>query len=167
MVSATLFSAYTCAAFSAKTPDSCPTKQRYHHSLLPRRAEGAGDVQNVPGASGTVQSNRRSWLAKGLVSASSAILLDLGSDPPSAVADVYALPTKMKQFTVLAPLGTPKSTGSKLTGLSLSEIASRLSHDLVEGSTGKGGYFISGKCMNCLCRSFSDTRTGKLTLSIS
>jgi hypothetical protein len=132
------FSVATRAAFSANP-------RRSIKGRAARRAEGSDEVQNVPVASGTAQPNRRSWLVKGLVAASSAFLLDLASDPPSAVADVYALPTKMKQFTVLAPLGTPTTTGSKLTGLSLSEIASRLSRDLVEGSTGQGGYFISGK----------------------
>lgn len=36
------------------------------------------------------------------------------------------------------------TTRIKLTGLSLSEIATQLSHDLLDGSSGKGGYFISG-----------------------
>ena len=147
------FSVATRAAFSTNP-------RRSIKGRAARRSEGADEVHNVPVASGTPQSNRRSWLVKGLVAASSAFLLDLASDPPSAVADVYALPTKMKQFTVLAPLGTP-TTGSKLTGLSLSEIASRLSRDLVEGSTGQGGYFISGKYLCIACGRSFRTRTGE------
>jgi hypothetical protein len=134
LVRAILFSVATCAAFSAN-PRRDRVLQLLCEVCASRRAEGADEIQY----------NRRILLVKGLVAASSASLLGLASDPPSAVAEVYALPTKMKSFTVLAPLGTPTTTGSKLTGLSLSEIASRLSSDLVEGSTGQGGYFISGK----------------------
>ncbi len=79
-------------------------------------------------------SNRRAWIAK--VSTSAAIILDTNT-PPIASADVDALPDELKQFTALAPLGTPSSTGNKLKGLSLSQIASILSRDLVDGSTGK------------------------------
>jgi len=68
------------------------------------------------------------------------------------VGNNAALPDDLKQFTALAPLGVPTSTGSKLTGLSLSELASRLSHDLVEGSNGEGGYFISGDISTQLFR---------------
>lgn len=94
----------------------------------------------APNSSLSNRSSRRSWIAKNIISASSAILLfDDVSNPPTASADV-----DLRQYTALAPLGTPTSTGEKLTGLSLSELASRLSHDLVEGSTGQGGYFISG-----------------------
>ncbi|KAL7529424.1 hypothetical protein ACHAXR_002960 [Thalassiosira sp. AJA248-18] len=88
-------------------------------------------------------SSRRSWIIKSFVVSTSATLLDV-SNPSAAVADVDVLPNGLRKFTALAPLGAPTSTGNKLAGLSLSEIASRLSHDLVEGSTGKGGYFVSG-----------------------
>mmetsp|Transcript_14580 Transcript_14580/g.31712 ORF Transcript_14580/g.31712 Transcript_14580/m.31712 type:complete len:236 (+) Transcript_14580:46-753(+) len=94
----------------------------------------------APNNSISNHSSRRSWIVKNIVSASSAILsLDYVSNPPTAVADV-----DLRQYSALAPLGKPTSTGKKLTGLTLSELASRLSHDLVEGSTGQGGYFISG-----------------------
>jgi len=91
-------------------------------------------------------SSRRSWLAKSLVSASAA-LSELPSNPSAAFADV-----DIREYTALAPLGTPTSTGDKLTGLSLSEMASRLSHDLAEGSTGEGGYFVSGDISTQLFR---------------
>ncbi|KAL7536215.1 hypothetical protein ACHAWF_005398 [Thalassiosira exigua] len=94
--------------------------------------------------------SRRGWMAKSLASTSAALLDALR--PPSAVAEADGLPSDLKKYTVLAPLGAPSSTGSKLSGLSLAEIASRLSRDLVEGSTGKGGYFISGDISTQLFR---------------
>jgi hypothetical protein len=94
------------------------------------------------------KSTRRSWLAKCLIpTSSSAILLLVNCPSSSATAvsnKVNELPSKLKQYTALAPLGPNTSTGIKLTGLSLSEIATQLAHDLVYGSSGKGGYFISG-----------------------
>ena len=93
-------------------------------------------------------STRRSWLAKCLIPTSSSAFLLLVNCPSSsataAINNVNELPSKLKQYTSLAPLGPNTSTGIKLTGLSLSEIATQLAHDLVDGSTGKGGYFISG-----------------------
>ena len=87
-------------------------------------------------------STRRSWIIKSLVSTS----ITLGPSSPCVASDevVATLPRDLRQYTALAPLGTPTSTGDKLTGLSLNEIASRLSHDLVDGANGRGGYFISG-----------------------
>ena len=88
-------------------------------------------------------STRRSWIVKSLVSTS--ITLGVPSSPSIASDEVIAtLPRDLRQYTALAPLGTPTSTGDKKTGLSLNEIASRLSHDLVDGANGRGGYFISG-----------------------
>ena len=60
--------------------------------------------------------------------------------------ELKELPIDLRKYTALAPLGKDAntSTGNKLTGLSMESIASRLSNDLVNGSTGKGGYFISG-----------------------
>ena len=87
--------------------------------------------------------SRRNWIIKGVVS-SSAFLFDATCNPSDAKAAVESLPTDLRKYTALAPLGDPTSTGTKQVGLSLTEIASRLSHDLVQGSTGKGGYFVSG-----------------------
>lgn len=107
----------TCTALSAKTASNRPSS-------------------NQP-------SSRRNWLAKS-ASAASAVAFFGASTPSAAVADAGSLPEDLKRFTALAPLGSPVSVGGKLTGLSLSDIAARLSRDLVEGSTGKGGYFVSG-----------------------
>ena len=68
----------------------------------------------------------------------------------ASAAEVKELPRELRKFTALAPLGdnaptaTKAALENKLTGLSLKDIATKLSHDLVDGSTGKGGYFISG-----------------------
>mmetsp|Transcript_16768 Transcript_16768/g.25459 ORF Transcript_16768/g.25459 Transcript_16768/m.25459 type:complete len:238 (-) Transcript_16768:576-1289(-) len=84
--------------------------------------------------------SRRNWIGK-LVTAASATSTLCITSPAVAQQEVQELP----RYTALAPLGDANtSTGNKLTGLSMDSIASRLSHDLVDGSTGKGGYFISG-----------------------
>ena len=90
-------------------------------------------------------SSRRQWMAKGagIISSGLPFLLDL-SDPGEASAEIEALPQELRQFTALAPLGSPKATGTKLKGLSLQDIAARLSNDLTNGAKGAGGYFISG-----------------------
>jgi len=108
-------------------------------------------------------SSRRNWIEESLVVPSAAaftlcpiIIVNPPSPATAAQEDDevevggssnivgHELPNDLRKFTALAPLGDATSTGSKLIGLSLEDIASRLSHDLVEGCTGKGGYFISG-----------------------
>jgi hypothetical protein len=54
------------------------------------------------------------------------------------------LPLQLRDFTRLAPLGPATQSFSKTTGLSLDDLARRLNHDLIEGSTGEGGYILSG-----------------------
>mmetsp|Transcript_16256 Transcript_16256/g.32854 ORF Transcript_16256/g.32854 Transcript_16256/m.32854 type:complete len:242 (+) Transcript_16256:182-907(+) len=88
--------------------------------------------------------SRRNWIGK-LVTAASATYTTNPPSPAVAQQVVQELPIDLRRYTALAPLGDANtSTGNKLTGLSMDSIASRLSHDLVDGSTGKGGYFISG-----------------------
>ena len=85
---------------------------------------------------------RRNWIGK-LVTAASATSTLCITSPAVAQQEVQELPIDLRRYTALAPLGDANaSTGNKLTGLSMDSIASRLSHDLVDGSTGKGGYFI-------------------------
>lgn len=93
----------------------------------------------------TESSSRRQWMAKGvgIVSSGLPFLLDL-LNPDEAAGEIEALPQELRQYTALAPLGSPKATGTKLKGLSLPAIAARLSNDLTNGATGAGGYFISG-----------------------
>ena len=91
-------------------------------------------------------SSRRNWIYKS-ISISTSITSILVDDPSMAIAnsDVDALPSELKQYTALAPLGNPTSTGEKVIGSTLEELAILLTKDLVEGSTGKGGYFVSGE----------------------
>jgi len=63
--------------------------------------------------------------------------------PPEAAATIDELPSFIRPYTNLAPLGSPDST-SKTTGLSLDALKDRLEHDLVFGSENNGGYFITG-----------------------
>jgi hypothetical protein len=63
---------------------------------------------------------------------------------PSNARAEGELPLKLRDFTRLAPLGPATQSFRKTTGLSLEELAQRLQHDLLEGSTGEGGYIISG-----------------------
>jgi len=94
--------------------------------------------------------SRRHWIGQG-IGASGAVLLDIFA-PSVCFADVDALPSELRQYTALAPLGRPTATGTKLSGLSLPEIASRLSRDLTEGSEGRGGYFVTGDLSSELFR---------------
>lgn len=95
----------------------------------------------------TIILSRRNWLGNLVVVSSTSSTLCITKQEPAVAQEVQELPIDLRKYTALAPLGDAStSTGSKkLTGLSMEGIASRLSHDLVEGSTGKGGYFISGK----------------------
>ena len=82
----------------------------------------------------TKECTRRGWIS-GV--ASSASIGVLHNEPSHAAVDV-------REYTALAPLGRPLTTGDKHTGLSLSQLSERLANDLQSGSTGRGGYFISG-----------------------
>jgi len=86
---------------------------------------------------------RRQWMRKGvgtcIVSGGAPFLLDL-VHPGEAIAEIEALPPEVRQYTALAPLGSPRATGDKSTGLSLTEMAARLSNDLANGAKGEGGY---------------------------
>jgi len=64
--------------------------------------------------------------------------------PKDAVAATGELPSFLRPFTRLAPLGSPQTSSNKTTNLSLQELADRLSKTLVQGDTGNGGYFLSG-----------------------
>lgn len=55
------------------------------------------------------------------------------------------LPTFLRPFTKLAPLGSPQvSKEPKTTNLSLTQLSSILSNALVHGATNQGGYFVTG-----------------------
>eukprot|EP00536_Pseudo-nitzschia_multiseries_P001443 jgi/Psemu1/180985/e_gw1.18.240.1 len=71
---------------------------------------------------------------------------------PSKAGAADELPSVLRDYTKLAPLG-PKATAAssangafagKSIGLDPDEIARRLANDLVYGATGRGGYFVSG-----------------------
>ncbi|EJK52722.1 hypothetical protein THAOC_27976 [Thalassiosira oceanica] len=83
----------------------------------------------------TMECTRRGVISRILGVASSASVCVL--KPSYAAVDV-------REYTALAPLGRPSTTGDKCTGLSLSQLSERLTNDLQSGSTGRGGYFISG-----------------------
>lgn len=107
-------------------------------------------------------SSRRKWISQQVGATTTLlgiaqIIVGNNNNPSSyaSAAEVEELPKELRKFTALAPLGdaatATKAIENKLTGLSLDDIATKLSHDLVDGSTGKGGYFISGMC-NCIMR---------------
>ena len=54
------------------------------------------------------------------------------------------LPSALRDYTALAPLGKPVTSDNKTKGLSLEELATRLAHDLEYGATQQGGYFLTG-----------------------
>jgi hypothetical protein len=88
--------------------------------------------------------------------------------PSNARAAENELPLKFREFTRLAPLGPATQTFRKTTGLSLEVLARRLEHDLLEGSTGEGGYIISGDFSTDIFRDdclFVDPTTSVASLS--
>ena len=80
--------------------------------------------------------SRRAWFSQTL-----AIVTTTTASSPSIAQD--ELPSFLRDFTTLAPLGK-KTTSQKTTGLSLDELAQRLTRDLTVGATGKGSYFLTG-----------------------
>lgn len=63
-------------------------------------------------------------------------------EPAIAAEDLGAL----RKYTALAPLGPADRVvgGTKRTGLPLADLAAILAQDVECGSSGKGGYFVSG-----------------------
>lgn len=74
--------------------------------------------------------------------------------PSDALASGNELPMSVRDYTKLAPLGgsVTVSQEDKTRNLSLQEIARRLQNDLGTGSTGQGGYIISGDISTDLFR---------------
>lgn len=91
--------------------------------------------------------SRRDW-CRGLLVSGAAVV---GSNGPPALA-AGELPLSVRDYTKLAPLGSARVAYSKTTNLPLSEMARRLTIDLSEGATGKGGYIISGDLSTDLFR---------------
>eukprot|EP00977_Amphora_coffeiformis_P001868 scaffold360_cov192-Amphora_coffeaeformis.AAC.8 len=96
--------------------------------------------------SSSSSSSRRRWMASVAAWTLATVCIPIA---PSQ-ADVGELPSVLKDYTKLAPLGptyAPSSSSSSATktlGLSLEELAQRLGRDLSGGSTGRGSYIISG-----------------------
>jgi hypothetical protein len=88
--------------------------------------------------------SRRSWLTQavgGILVASSS-----SSSSPAVAVTPDELPSFLREYTALAPLGTkqPQFGAAKTLGLSLDELAARLTQALTHGATGQGGYFLTG-----------------------
>lgn len=96
--------------------------------------------------------SRREWCSKAFIIGSGLPALIVGAPAKrSGAAEIDELPMNLRDFTKLAPLGSPaRQQGQeeeeevKETNLSLSEIAAILTRDLTVGATGKGGYIVSG-----------------------
>ncbi len=95
--------------------------------------------------------SRRSWFQTTIVAAAG-----LGSVPMTSVAAEQqtkdVLPLALRDYTKLAPLGPKQGNFQKSMNLSPDEIAQRLTKDLSEGATGKGGYFLTGDLSRDLFR---------------
>lgn len=86
-------------------------------------------------------SRKEFWARATAISNTIAIL----SPPQQAVAaKTNELPSLLKPFTKLAPLGSPTISPDKTTNQTLSQLAHRLERALVYGDTGQGGYFLTG-----------------------
>jgi hypothetical protein len=99
-------------------------------------------------------SNRRHWLTK-IATVSSLFISNQASSSKAFSEDSITiknndnnnyneLPSVLRDYTNLAPLGRKETYSNKSMNLSLDELAERLTNDLTRGSQGNGGYFISG-----------------------
>lgn len=83
--------------------------------------------------------------------------------------DAGSLPSTLKSFTRLAPLGPNGiKDGDKLSHLSLMDLKERLEHDLTRGYRGTGSYIVTGDLCPQLFRDdciFSDPTTEVKSLS--
>jgi hypothetical protein len=87
----------------------------------------------------TPPSTRRLWLTQTLQGS-----FFVASSTASTAASSDELPSFLRDYTALAPLGRPTAFPDKNLGLSLEELAVRLTKDLTTGATGQGGYFLTG-----------------------
>jgi hypothetical protein len=100
----------------------------------------------VPVASYNRPFSRRQLVKQGATNAFAAaglVAFAAGWPPSDAEAAISEFPLFLRPYTNLAPLGTPMTT-SKTAGLSLEDLKVRLERDLVVGTKGDGGYFITG-----------------------
>jgi hypothetical protein len=97
--------------------------------------------------------SRRHWMQ--LTTAVASAVVVTSSRPTKAIASEQnknALPSFLRDYTKLGPLGNKQVFNHKTTGLSLAQIASRLTNDLLNGAHGKGGYFLTGDLSTDLFR---------------
>lgn len=91
--------------------------------------------------------SRRKWLSQVVAGAGPCWLVG-SSSSGAAPQENNELPSFLRDYTKLAPLGAKVTSSSssdhKTLGLSLDELATRLTKDLTIGSTGQGGYFLTG-----------------------
>ncbi len=92
--------------------------------------------------------SRRRWIQTTIVAAGWGLAPPNGSATAHELAtNADVLPRTLRDYTKLAPLGPKQSTNSiqsKSTHLPPEDIAQRLAHDLLYGSTNRGGYFLTG-----------------------
>lgn len=96
-----------------------------------------------------ILSSRRAWCGTLVASNVLSVGISARASPSSTTTTSAAtteLPLALRDYTKLAPLGPaqPSFVADKTTGLSLEKLAERLTKDLTMGSTGRGGYIISG-----------------------
>ncbi len=98
-------------------------------------------------------SSRRKWLLQTIANAgwvavsypSAAAGATETATTTTAPISQDELPSFLRDYTKLAPLGAKVISSDKTLGLSLDELATRLSKDLTIGSSGnQGGYFLTG-----------------------
>lgn len=145
----------------------CTSLARDMEKLLQRRKLSAAigifvSCVSVVSSLSPLLAGRRAWLTQ-----SAASFLVAGTTTTVGSNDV--LPDVFRHIS-LAPLGIPQITedSAKTRNLSLSELAARLTRDLTEGATSKGGYFITGDLSTDIFRDdcvFSDPTNQVKSLS--
>jgi hypothetical protein len=130
-----------------------------------RKQVVALDAQQQHANTDCDSSSRRTWLRTAVAGVTTLATVPCFSQASGAAE---ALPSALRGYTKLAPLGPKEANGGsglgkaqqqqqqqqfeKTTGLSPDEMARRLTIDLVEGSRGRGGYFLTGDLSKDLFR---------------
>ena len=112
--------------------------------MLPKQPEE--NVVDNDSVDSSHSSGRRRWIQNTI------LVAGLGLGPTTGFA-TDVLPPTLRDYTKLAPLGPKESSiESKSTSLTPEEIAQRLTNDLIDGATNKGGYFLTGDLSRDLFR---------------
>ena len=89
-------------------------------------------------------STRRTWINRAYLGLTTSVIPLISTSAAATDSPRDELPLFLRDYTKLAPLGKKKVSSGKTRGSSLSYLVGRLTRDLIDGSNGRGGYFLTG-----------------------